>query len=158
MLGQILVSSNKTHYNVLCKYNQSRDELELLLNDVSKFVIKEEKLKFKSIILSKIAHEFKNHIVSITELLIQSLDDLEKIKLEESNFKNNLIENFLQIKALSDFLLILIQDLNTFSESQLGFSHDLEKQVIKFKEVIYFCENITISLIRKANKQNKLNS
>ncbi len=159
MIGQILVSSNKNilvHYNVFCKYNQSQDELELLLNDVSKFVIEDEKLKFKSIILSKIAHEFKNPLVSITELVIQSLDDLDKIKLEQSNFKNNLKENFFQMKALSDFLLILIQDLNTFSESQLGFSHDLEKQEIRFNEVIDFCENITISLLRKANKQNQI--
>jgi signal transduction histidine kinase len=157
-IGEISPSFDKspTNYQVFCKYNKQDDQVEMLLNDISKYKLNEEKLNFKTLFLSKIAHEFKNPLLSMTELVNQSIEDLECLRLPDSERKTSLQDNFEQIKSLSDFLLILIKDLNQFSESQLGQKKIYEKKETNLNEVIRFCENITVSLLKKVNKNQQV--
>jgi signal transduction histidine kinase len=145
-----VIDKNQNDYDLFCKYN--RDELEILLNDISKLKLNEMQIKLKSIFLSKIAHEFKNPLVSLTELVNQSNEDLDKIVLPESKMKNSIFTNFNNMKALSDYLLVLISDLNHFSESQMGIKSEYVKQSTKLSDVLEFCENITMCLLKKTNK------
>jgi two-component system sensor histidine kinase BarA len=157
-MGEIsfVIDRNQNDYDLFCKYNRGEDELEILLNDISKLKLHEMQIKLKSTFLSKIAHEFKNPLVSLTELVNQSKEDLNKYVLPESIMKKSIFTCFNNMKALSDYLLILISDLNHFSESQMGIKSEYVKQSTKLSDVLEFCENITMCLLKKTNKQGNI--
>jgi hypothetical protein len=126
------------------------EEFEIFFNDITKIKIIEQKsaeLKFKSKFLSKISHEFKNPLICIselTELICQEKSSTQTNQLREINYKY-----LRQIKSLSDYLLILIKDLNYFSFANLGIEIRLEKQEANFEEILEFCKNIGEVLILK---------
>jgi nitrogen-specific signal transduction histidine kinase len=133
-------------------------ELEFLFNDVTRTKIIEEKnaeFKYKCIFLSKVAHEFKNPLVCITELITQISEDLEAIELKKAD-KIRIDNKFQNIKSFSNFLVILVKDLNVFSEKQLGRTSSIEKKEVNLDEVINFCKRVTESLLMRNNKSQNV--
>jgi hypothetical protein len=95
-----------------------------------------------------VAHEFKNPLICISELIDQSIENIPK----EVKVKNNIGTNLKQIKALSSYLHILIKDLNFYSQSSLGILTTFVKEETNLFDLIDFCKNITNTLIFKSNK------
>jgi hypothetical protein len=72
--------------------------------------------------LAKVAHEFKNPILCVTELVNQIEEKLEPVLSKNyvnSFYKLDLIKDIWQIlnsiKSMNDYLLILIKDMDYFS-------------------------------------------
>lgn len=159
LLGDILLTIDGTElsFEVYCRYLYSDNErvIEILMNDVSRTKLIEKhnaEFKYKTLFLSKVAHEFKNPLICIAELINQSYDSLPKELKEELEIS----KNFTQVKSLSNFLHILIKDLNYFSESQIGKIIQFEKNETDMKELILFTKHIATTLIQKANKIGKV--
>ncbi len=146
---------------IFYKYNREEKELDLMLKDVSRTKWNEQKsaeFKYKTVFLSKIAHEFKNPIVSMCELVNQSQDNLDELNERSMmNVKNSLQKNFDQIKSLSDFLIILVKDLNYFSELNLDKNIKIEEKETNLEEVLNFMSQITKSLMDRSNKSKFVN-
>jgi signal transduction histidine kinase len=131
---------------------------ELLFKDITRAKQQEEinaDFKYKTLFLSKVAHEFKNPVLCITELVEQVKEELKKVN--EAN--PNVSELLKQITSISDYLIILIKDLDYFSQkTQKGQIQPEKKKLglskIKLKDIVMFCNNIANCLIKKLNKEN----
>jgi signal transduction histidine kinase len=106
-------------------------------------------MKYKSLFFSIIAHEFKNPLICITELI----NRLSKKDTFHNTEDNKIIH---QIKGMSNFLLVLVKDLDFFAESELGNETNLETKEVDLDEILNFCAEITESLIKKSNRSNSL--
>jgi signal transduction histidine kinase len=95
-----------------------------------------------------VAHEFKNPLICITELIHQLSENLK--------LNNEAIKTISQIKSMSNFLIVLVKDLNYFSESQIGKNIEFENKEVNLDEIMDFCREITDSLILKSNKSNSV--
>jgi signal transduction histidine kinase len=157
-IGDITIEHDNSEINfeIQCRYFNSghEGELEILFNDVTRTKSIENQnaeFKYKTLFLNKIAHEFKNPLICINELINQfydqSTDSDEEIKIKK------ILD---QIKSLSNFLLILVKDLNYFSESQMGKDINLDMKETDLYEVISFSKNITTSLLKKSNKNDSI--
>ena len=103
--------------------------VEFILNDVTQVIqVENDKndIRFKSILLAKIAHEFKNPINTINAIssilntkIMQNPEVMQAIQ-KIQNINDNSINNFNFIMSLCDYLLFLIEDLNTFVKLGLG--------------------------------------
>lgn len=141
--------------------NNQELNFELIFNDVTNIKQKEERnaeFKFKSLYLSKIAHEFKNPLICIIELIELICENVTK-------FKNNSISNTSLIdlnkhlstaKSFSLYLLILIKDLDHFSKRQLDQPLNIEVSNVKVSEIFNFCSGISDCLISRYNKGDKV--
>ena len=91
------------------KYNKKH--LEFILNDVSKMKEFEESkadLKFQSIFLKKVSHEFKNPFIGIISLI----DEI----LEKKDIINHLIEtNLNNVKNLTVYMMMLVKDFESWA-------------------------------------------
>jgi signal transduction histidine kinase/CheY-like chemotaxis protein len=134
--------------NILNEYT-----IEFLFNDASRTKILEEvkqKEIFKKIFLAKTAHEFKNPLISIKEIIDQSY---EYIKNTYFDGKSDLIENFSLVKSLVEFMLNLINDFSFLS------AHDKLKSTIhisnvNLEKITKFCVSVTKSIISKSSVTN----
>jgi nitrogen-specific signal transduction histidine kinase len=145
------------NFEIHCRYNPCNPEaeLEILFNDVTRAKTKEKnkaEYKYKTLFLSKVAHEFKNPLICITELIDQSIENLPK----EVKATRDISTNLKQIKALSSYLHILIKDLNFYSQSSFGSTLTFDRQETSLLDLIDFCKNITNTLIIKSNKSKAI--
>lgn len=158
LIGDITLETEETDvsFEIHCRYMYSttemHGELEILFNDVTRTKLKEKQnaeFKYKSLFLSKVAHEFKNPLICIAELIDQSQEEIHD---------NSVLKSTLgQVKSLSDFLLVLVKDLNHFSEYQMGQNSVSVEKETDLSELLDFCKNITNSLLLKSGKQNSIN-
>jgi len=97
--------------------------VEFILNDVTQIIqVENDKndIKFKSVLLAKIAHEFKNPINTINAICVKLNNEIMKnpemmLALQKlQNVNDEKINNLNFIASLCDYLLFLIEDLNTF--------------------------------------------
>jgi signal transduction histidine kinase len=163
------------------KIEEGEESIDFLFNDVTRSRIDERKkaeTKYKSTILSKIAHEFKNPLICISELLNQlkclikkfKYEDIEisqskeiEIKLKNSfkDFSGNHLDQINKIigstQSMSNFLLVLIKDLDYFSLISSNKNIDFEKKETNLNEITQFCNDIAETLIKKYNKSKQLN-
>jgi signal transduction histidine kinase len=150
----ILQDDSEVYYEIYLKYTYTMtngNQFTFLFNDVTRTKLKEKQTaehKYKTLFLSKVAHEFKNPIICITELCKQMSDN------SVSEIEKRLILK--QVQSMSNYLLILVKDLNIFSESQVGKDFIIEKKETNVDELLDFCKEITESLILKANKKNSV--
>jgi signal transduction histidine kinase/CheY-like chemotaxis protein len=115
---------------------REEEEYEVIFNDISEIKLIEEKsaeLKYKSLFLSKVAHEFKNPLICISEL-VNELKTLSK-STNKSTFNNKSPALIKQIQSMSDYLLIL------------------KIEEIELSGVFDFCKQIAETLIVKNNKK-----
>jgi two-component sensor histidine kinase len=98
-----------------------------------------------------VAHEFKNPIICILEISEQ----LSEVFNQKNKQKKIIINrNLSLIRALSNYLLILIKDLDYFSESQIHDKITLNLTETNLEEIINFCQEIAKGILKK-NKKDK---
>lgn len=124
-------------------------EIIFFLHDVSRRKQHEEyqaQIKYHSLFLSKISHEFKNPILSIKELGDEIKEmTADKIKKEKVTF----------IQNICDYLIILVKDCSLFAEID---KKSLDYMPISYegmclKENINFCVEITKNRIKSFGKK-----
>jgi signal transduction histidine kinase len=145
------------HFEVYGRCSRE-NSYEFIFNDISRVKIIEEanaEVKYKSLFLSKVAHEFKNPILCITELIDQIFDEIQ-IFDRENTYTRTINDLLLQIKSMSDYMIILIKDLDYFSQKQTVSNTHIEICEVNVKEIISFCNNITLTLIKKMQKQTAI--
>jgi signal transduction histidine kinase len=137
------------------------DHFEFIFNDVTRTKIMEEKnaeFKYKSLFLSKIAHEFKNPLICITELVDQTCDmyNCDSSNYFMVNHSKISIKQLKTIKSLSDYLLILIKDLDYFSQRQLENKIEIVPSEVNLSDMLSFTKNVGKSLLTKNGKSNNV--
>jgi signal transduction histidine kinase len=148
-------------YGRCSRQQNNKYAYEFLFNDISRVKVIEEsnaEVKYKSLFLSKVAHEFKNPILCIVELIDQILDKIHCSSCTNS-YINPIKEQLFQIKSMSDYMIILIKDLDFFSQKQTAAfdSNLVESGNVNLTDLITFCKNITVALIKKMQKLASVN-
>jgi signal transduction histidine kinase len=139
-------------------FHNKIDKYEFIFNDITRSKQIEQKnaeFKYKTLFLSKIAHEFKNPLLCISELVEQVHD---KLAVDKETKENTISEILKQIKALSGYLIILVKDMDFFSQKNSGtMKKKLELDKVNLSDIIKFCNNIVNALIKKSHKQANIN-
>jgi signal transduction histidine kinase len=139
----------EVHYRFY-KNDHGEDDFEFIFNDVTRTKLNEKRnaeFKFKTLYLAKVAHEFKNPLICINELSEQLI---EKMNFQSSYDVDKITHS---IKSLSNYLLILIKDLDYFSEKQQNEDKELNITEVNIDELISFCSDIANGLLKKARKE-----
>lgn len=154
MRCKITEPTNKNLLEVLNPNLIGKDEeFEFIFIDTTKTKKQERKnadLLYKTKFLSKIEHEFKNPLISITELTEQLSNEVSIFS--DKNQENRNLNLIKQIKSLSNYLLILIKDLNYFSLTNFGIQPKLETRETDLDEILNFCRDMAEILLIKYNK------
>jgi signal transduction histidine kinase len=128
------------------------DELEILLNDTSLTKFNENKnaeFMYKSQFLAKVAHEFKNPIITNLELIDQALENLSTNK--------QIVKGALkEMQAMSNYLLLLVKDLDYFSGNMLERKVELETNEIHILNMMKFCNKVCLCLLNKHGKMDQI--
>jgi signal transduction histidine kinase len=139
-----------------------KDKFIFLLKDTSDeniFTLLQNERNNKSAILSKVAHEFKNPLISIGELVDQLANRPTKYSSSNSvvssfneGLKNAKKTKFIieDIKAYLKYLMLMIKDLNFSTKKELS---SYEKTKCNIFSIVGFIQKVTNCLIRKYNKQ-----
>ena len=127
----ILTTGQNVNYEISFKC-QNQNEFEFIFNDITRTKESEQKeydIKIKNVFLTKIAHEFKNPLVSISELLSQIKD------------QHIQVANKCDIgTSLCEYLLLLIKDLDFFAlDSKTNLYSGFTKEKINIKSLAHFC-------------------
>jgi signal transduction histidine kinase/CheY-like chemotaxis protein len=157
--------NNFTYYEISARYyitpSNNEENIEFIFNDVTNIKIKEEsnnEFQYKTMFLSKVAHEFKNPILSITELveeLREQINTNEEFVINRNISRIN--DTLTSIKSMSNYTIILIKDMDFFSRKNQNISNiKLEKEFIKIESIVSFIRDITNILIKRLDKQNLL--
>lgn len=186
------------YFEIKMKFDQQNLIFDFIIYDITKNIkadLQLKEVKYKSLFLAKIAHEFKNPIITIsslckekqiierentlfskTEIIHESSSDDEEFKKDIANnprkqkhrgstFTENGSTNF--IMNLCNYLLILIEDLNTFAkletENKNKFSRknfkestkNLNMSEVEISPVLEF--SLNIFKVRQKNDPNKRN-
>jgi CheY-like chemotaxis protein/two-component sensor histidine kinase len=142
------------YYRYYLNKDTLEDDFEFIFNDVTRAKLNEKKnaeFKYKTLYLAKVAHEFKNPLICINELSEQLTETIKS----GSNFDIDKINH--SIKSLSNYLLILIKDLDYFCEKQTNEDKDLNITDVNLNELFDFCSDIGNGLLKKAGKENHIN-
>ena len=129
-----------------------KDNIEVLINDITQMKIAEElnneKTKYKQKILSKIAHEFKTPLITITSLI-------SKFHQKSDILDNSIKQDIYHINNLSNYTIFLINDIIQYlSDSKNVIISKIE---IKIREILEFTFNVLKTLIEcNENKVNKI--
>jgi signal transduction histidine kinase len=139
-----------SNHNVLDRY-------EFIFNDITRSKQIEQKnaeFKYKTLFLSKIAHEFKNPLLCISELVDQVNDNLRAPKTNKTDINNN-SDILKQIKSISNYLIILVKDMDYFSQknSETIIEKKVEVDKIPLIDIVKFCNDIVLALIKKSHKE-----
>jgi signal transduction histidine kinase len=143
------INDNVIYYEVFSRFHLIGNEevYGLLFKDITISKINAE-LKYKTLFLSKVAHEFKNPLLSIHEFVNQIRDmllpNINKIKFEE------LLQN---IESISDYLIILVKDMDFYSHLTNERLTELNKDEVSIDNIITYCKNISEALINKSHKK-----
>jgi signal transduction histidine kinase/CheY-like chemotaxis protein len=172
----IALENSNLHFEVYGRYytsrthqNQKIENFEFIFNDITRVKSNEEinaELKFKSMFLAKVAHEFKNPILCITELADQVGEKIVPLISSSPNPDNNRFNSIItineiiaSIKSMSDYLFILIKDMDFFSIKAMNMKKKatrVDKEVVNMKNLLFFLKNITNILLKKFNKENTI--
>jgi signal transduction histidine kinase/CheY-like chemotaxis protein len=140
-------------------YSSSHDKIdrhEFIFNDITRSKQIEQynaEIKYRTLFLSKIAHEFKNPLICISELVEQVYDNMVANKFIKLD--SNSVDILKQIKSLSSYLIILVKDMDYFSQKSTGLieKKKIELDRISLSDIIKFCNDIVNALIQKSHKQ-----
>jgi signal transduction histidine kinase/CheY-like chemotaxis protein len=126
------------------------DKFEFIFNDITRSKQIEEKnaeFKYKNLFLSKVAHEFKNPLLCIGELVDQISENYNSTEIKVTDVLK-------QIKSLSNFLIILVKDFDYFSQKNTGIIKVANMDYFELQDLISFCSDIVKTLIKKFQKEN----
>jgi signal transduction histidine kinase/CheY-like chemotaxis protein len=173
----IALENSNLHFEVYGRYytsrthqNQKIENFEFIFNDITRVKSNEEinaELKFKSMFLAKVAHEFKNPILCITELADQIgeklnpliSNDISETQVDKIKSINDIYEIIVNIKSMSDYLFILIKDMDFFSIKAMNMKNKtarVDKELVKISNLLSFLKNVTNILLKKFNKENTI--
>ncbi len=162
-LGQLLIDKDndtESFFEVYLRLtnfiNSDEHEIEVLLIDVTHSVVHEKnksEFKYKSIFFSKVAHEFKNPLICMNEIVAQ-IDNFKETN--RISFPEQVQDNLNYLKSMSNFLLVLVKDLDYFSQSQIGKNIQTEVNEVNITELLKFCSEIANCLLKKYNKFGKI--
>jgi signal transduction histidine kinase/CheY-like chemotaxis protein len=174
-INSVKTETTNLHFEVYGRYytntsgNHAIENYEFIFNDITRVKSNEEinaEFKFKSMFLAKVAHEFKNPILCITELADQIGEKLEPFispgdstnPITKWDSFNDIKEIIFSIKSMSDYLLILIKDMDFFSikNTNMKKAMKVDKEYIDTKNLVIFLKNITTILLKKFNKENAI--
>ena len=145
-----MASGKKITYEISYRYDY--DEYEFIFNDITRtkeFEHKEYDIKIKNIFLTKIAHEFKNPLVCLTELITQ---------IKEFSIDNKILDNKCNLgKWLCEYLLILIKDLDYFSLENGNITCGTAREKISVDSLVQFCLAIGNRRIKILEKEKYIN-
>ena len=136
--------------------NLNEEIVEFLFNDISHFKEIEHnrvEIKNKTIFLAKTAHELKNPVLAIQEIVDQINDYIFKSSNNQGliriNKEDELLKNFELIKRFSNFLMFLIMDFNNFAKLEEKKLYQIEKNRVNIYELKEFLHHISKSLLQK---------
>jgi signal transduction histidine kinase len=166
----------ENYYEIFCRCNIGDDypdniELHFMINDVTRSKFHQKKksdFQYKSLFFSKVAHELKNPLICIAELVnqIYSSQNFSDSSLEIDCTRNKgclplasknlhkLYKTIGRIKAMSNYLILQVKDLEYFSQSQNNTYISIDKKETNLEEVIELCKEIGNSLLKKFNKKS----
>lgn len=157
------LQNEETSYEILYRFysNNDKENYEFILNDITKTREIEKKnaeFKYKALYLAKVAHEFKNPLICISELIEKCTDITSEVKtkLNSETTISNLEENLFVIDSLSKYLIILTKDLDYFSGNQIAGNNDLVITEVSLTNVLKFVSEVTKGLIIKSNKKGQV--
>jgi hypothetical protein len=97
--------------------------------------------------LSKVAHEFKNPLICIGELVDQVCELI-----------NGSVGQILKrIKSMSNYLIILVKDMDFFSRKSSSLEPVILLDRINLVETITLCKDIVGGLLKKVHKESAVN-
>ena len=135
----------------LRKLKFKEEVVELLFNDITEIKLAEKtniEIKYKKMILAKIAHEFKTPLISIISLV-------QKIMSLESEFRSSSIRCSLNhINNLSNYSIVLISDIITYASNSVNLMINLNEIILR--EILDFSFNVLKTLVQC--NQNKVNA
>ena len=146
----LLTNGKKITYEISFRYDY--DEFEFIFNDITRtkeFEHREYDIKIKNVFLTKVAHEFKNPLVCLSELITQ-------IK-EVYNSDKAIIQKCDLGKSLCEYLLILIKDLDYFSLENKNIACETSREKINIETLVQFCLAIGKRRIEVMEKDKKIN-
>jgi hypothetical protein len=149
-LGTKTTESSSSHIMALevygrCYRTNGSEKYEFIFNDVTRSKLNAE-FKYKNLFLSKIAHEFKNPLLCICELVDQISEEIKPVLRTAEILK--------QIKSISNYLIILVKDLDYFSQKTTRITKTVENDNVDIHELISFCQDIVVGLIKKVHKED----
>jgi signal transduction histidine kinase/CheY-like chemotaxis protein len=160
---------NSIHFEIHGRYyttslHEKEDNYDFIFNDISRIKINEEinaEFKYKSVFLSKVAHEFKNPILCITELTEQVKEKIQSLLLNCNDISMEVLQStneiLTSIKSMSDYLLILVKDMDYFSiKTTTNKKLSIDNDIINVNKLLSFIQDITKILIKKFNKENSI--
>jgi signal transduction histidine kinase/CheY-like chemotaxis protein len=138
-----------------CQHD-STNRYEFIFNDITRSKQLEQKnaeFKYKTLFLSKVAHEFKNPLLCISELVEQIYEGVVGKKAN-----SEVLDIMKQAQAMCSYLIILIKDLDFFSQSSSGtFGNKLpEIDRVDISSVVRFCQDIVVGLLKKTHKDGSI--
>jgi signal transduction histidine kinase len=137
--------------------SQEKLEFDFVLNDVTDLAEKQKSFyeyRYKTTLLSKIAHEFKNPLISINELTLQIA---EKTRQHGAIDKKKVYKVLTEINSISNFLILLVKDLDSFSKVEFEYSDKMvENKIFQLESTLSVLKSISKSLIKRQNKQINL--
>ena len=142
-----LMDDVKLTYEVLFKCEG--DDIEFIFNDITRtkeFEHREYNIKIKNVFLTKIAHEFKNPLISLSELILQ---------IKEILLLNEQITKYCDLgRTLCEYLLILIKDLDFFSiDNRTNLYTSVTKEKIHLPTLTTFCLSLGKQKLQLLNKE-----
>ncbi len=144
-------------YEIQFRFVENTNELNFVFNDVSRTAIFEKQksqleLKYKNMFLSKIAHEFKNPLISISEKLNTAKDLIKKLSPNE---KHKILKIFTFINYIGIFLISIVKDMDIISQSHI---QNIQLNITEFslEDLVDFCVNITECLLELKDKKDKI--
>jgi len=162
LIGEFFCKEANKYFEVFIRKSENYENLfEFLIYDNTQVKEAQDSFTFlKSMFFSKIAHEFKTPVNSIIGLI-------NKININFPIVKSNLkLQNVLnQIDSLSNYVIILIQDIIEFSKIYTIKRESMEEDKksikpinlkfskINLKEIIFFCKGILKTLLKNKNKE-----
>ena len=137
---------NEIYLRVNEKYGKKH--LEFIFHDISKTREIEEskaKIKFQSIFLKKICHEFKNPFIGVISLLDE---------IVENNVINfpNVTQNISYAKNLTLFNIMLVKDFEILSNSITKTEFEIKPTIFDIREEMEIIRNIANTLLYTLSK------
>jgi nitrogen-specific signal transduction histidine kinase len=158
-IGELCLDSldetNDNYFEIfcrICKTDFDKEEIVFLFKDITRSKLSEKynaEIRYKTIFFSKIAHEFKNPLICMNELVEQVSSSAE---LSDTSRFEKILKDLKQIKSMSNFLIILVRDFDFFSQNIVKKEIIIEKNQTDIIELCDFIQDISNSLISKFNR------
>jgi len=156
---KFLENEDKETFFFEVKIRKKDNLIHLIFNDITykkNILDTQRELENRTLNLSKLAHEFKNPLLSLSEVSLCIKDKLKSIKDERPPFNfNSVFSDLLLIKNLSDYLMILVKDIELISLKDFKKDMTFFYSKCELVPILDFCKNIMDMRINSLSKNIK---